>query len=290
MKKENTIVVLGGDRRQHYAAAYLAQRGYAPLLWGMGEENASMEEMLSCAEVVLLPLPTTADGIRLHAPHMSQELRPTLHRIVSCLPEGCYMIGGRIPQDMRADAAQKGITVWDYFESEAFQIRNAYTTAEAALSIAMNHLTRNVREARIAITGYGRIAKQLSELFLRLGADVTVAARKESDLVWAQVRGCRALRLPEEGTAPLALAHGFDVIFNTVPKWLFDRAFLEQADKNTLYVELASAPGGIDVCAAKELVCNVCWAMSLPGKYAPRSAGEMIGACVESYLQGEGEI
>ena len=64
----------------------------------------------------------------------------------------------------------------------------------------------------------------------------------------------------------------------------------ELLGKKTLLIDLASAPGGVDIKAARELGANVIWATSLPGKYAPRSAGEMIGACVESYLQGEGEI
>ena len=83
------------------------------------------------------------------------------------------------------------------------------------------------------------------------------------------------------------MARGYDVIFNTVPFWLFGRDFLEKVDSETVLIELASAPGGIDVCAAKELRSNVLWAASLPGKYAPQSAGLLIASCVEDILKRE---
>ena len=46
-------------------------------------------------------------------------------------------------------------------------------------------------------------------------------------------------------------------------------------------------PGGLDVTLAKKLRSNVLWAASLPGKYAPESAGELIADCVIDILEGE---
>ena len=124
-------------------------------------------------------------------------------------------------------------------------------------------------------------------LLKSLGSEVTVAARKESDLAWAFSVGCNVLRLDGKGNALNRLAHGFDVIYNTVPHWLFDRSFLESADRSTFIIDLASVPGGVDVCAAKELGSNVLWATSLPGKYAPVSAGNLIASCVDGILREE---
>ena len=55
-----------------------------------------------------------------------------------------------------------------------------------------------------------------------------------------------------------------------------------------MIIELASAPGGVDICAARELSSNVLWASSLPGKYAPYSAGALIAECVKDILLSEG--
>ena len=70
------------------------------------------------------------------------------------------------------------------------------------------------------------------------------------------------------------------MIYNTVPYRIFDKEFLRRVDKKTLLVELASLPGGFDISAAQELSANISWALSLPGKYAPESAGAIISDCV----------
>ena len=56
----------------------------------------------------------------------------------------------------------------------------------------------------------------------------------------------------------------FDVIFNTVPSLLFTRDVLKRIKKDTLIIDLASRPGGVDFSAAKELGLRVIWALSLP--------------------------
>ena len=57
---------------------------------------------------------------------------------------------------------------------------------------------------------------------------------------------------------------------------VLDRQTLEQARPDTVIIDLASKPGGVDFEAAKELGLNVIWALSLPGKVAPITAGKII--------------
>ncbi len=246
------------------------------------------EEAVRSADAVVLPLPVSLDGIYLNCPFAPSDSRLSLKDIFSVCPSRCAIVGGRIPKEAVAYAESLGLRVFDYFDSEPFQIHNAYTTAEAALSIAMNRLERNLRGSRVAITGFGRIAKHLVGILIPLGARVTVAARKSEDLAWAASLGCESLSLGEEREETLSrLCHGYDVIYNTVPHWLFDRSFLEKMDEETFLIDLASVPGGVDICAAKELGINVLWATSLPGKYAPLSAGELIADCVNDILRKE---
>ena len=284
MNIEKNITLLGGDARQITAARRLSDEGYCvSTFFGEGAEEcrldacASIEDALSKSDIIALPLPASVDGITLNAPFLRGE-QIALSRIVGSLSEGKTVIGGRIPESMALAMLDRGVRVIDYFKSEAFQIENAYTTSEAALSIAMNNLKRNIRGAKFAVTGYGRIARTLTELLIKLGAEVCVLARKESDLVWARLAGANHKRLCDKALA--SLTHGYDIIFNTVPSWLFFEDFLQTLDKNTLIIDLASAPGGVDVSAAKKLSSRVLWASSLPGKYAPESAGELIAKCI----------
>lgn len=294
MNKTLKIAFLGGDRRQHTAAVKLAGGRYE--IYGFmidGECGAgiiaadTLEDALSGASAVILPLPTSTDGVELNCRRADA---PSLNlcELAAAIDDGAVVIGGRLPSAFCDRLRERGIKYFDYFESEAFQIKNAYTTAEAALFIAMEKLERTVRGSDLAITGYGRIAKQLAALLVSLGGRVTVCARKESDLVWAELAGCRTLHISAEDKSTLApLLCGYDVIFNTVPHLLFDSDALRGLEKKTLLIELASSPGGIDVLAAKQLGSRVLWAASLPGKYAPESAGELIADCVRAILEGE---
>ncbi len=294
MKKNKKIAVLGGDLRQYRGATELCRRGWDIHLWGIDKSetekdgishSSTYKEALCGAAGVLLPLPATVDGISLNCPFSNTDEKPSLEKILAAIPKEAIIVGGRMPQSFVQKAEARGNTVRDYFLSEEFQIENAYITAEAALSIAMNSLDKNIGSARFAIVGYGRIAKHLVRLLKSFGADVTVAARKPSDLAWSRSLGCTSVRIgdSEEGGQNIqGLAHGYDVIYNTVPTWLFDRAFLERVEKNTFIIDLASAPGGVDIGAAKELGSNVLWATSLPGKYAPLSAGDLIAFCAHN--------
>lgn len=299
MNSKIQIAVIGGDFRQCAVAEQLAKRNTGVCVFGLNSEPDKAEEIKPCqtlaeairnASAVVLPLPASTDGVTLNCPVTSKGEKISLDSIIENMSAGELLLGGRIPQAARIKAQARGLRVYDYFESEKLQIKNAYVTAEAAVSVLMNCLDRCVRGARVAITGTGRIARLLSELLLKLGAKVCVAARDADKLVYFELMGCKTLLIGDkqgEEKWYFELENGYDAVFNTVPSWLFDRAFLEAVSKKTVIIELASAPGGLDICAARELSSNVIWASSLPGKYAPYSAGELIAECVWDILMRE---
>ena len=296
MKNKPKIAVLGGDLRQYAVAKELCKYDTCVYACGLAVETIDAQEIKFCdtfseavsgASVVVLPLPATADGISLNCPSIKSSERISLDEIIGILDTDSILCGGRIPQNIMVNAQAKGIAVYDYFNEERLQIKNAYITAEAALSIAMNSLEKCIRNARLVITGTGRIARLLADLLVRIGADVTVVARNFDSLAYFELMGCNIRQIKEGTLWSKEFRHGYDIIFNTVPSWLFDRSFLENADKKLLIIELASAPGGVDICAARELSSNVLWASSLPGKYAPQSAGMLIAECIAEKLGNE---
>ena len=114
-----------------------------------------------------------------------------------------------------------------------------------------------------------------------MGADVTVTARKYSDLAWSQIYGCHALH-----TSQLKDSIGnFTLIFNTVPAVILNEEILGNVSPETLVIDLASKPGGVDFDTAGKLGLKVVWALSLPGKTAPISSGEIISSTVLNILK-----
>ena len=74
------------------------------------------------------------------------------------------------------------------------------------------------------------------------------------------------------------------VIFNTVPAHVLSRGLLLGLPRDALLIDLASSPFGVgdeDVrVATAERGLRYLRAPSLPGSYAPRTAGEIIADCV----------
>jgi dipicolinate synthase subunit A len=302
MKNNPKVAVLGGDLRQYAAAKQISKVGFEVSVHALCTDTdkdsgicfcQSLGDAVADARAVILPLPVSTDDRVLNSPAFKSNERISLDKIVDIMSADAILAGGKIPAVLRERAEKKGIRVYDYFLSESLQIKNAYITAEAAMSIAMNSLDKCLKDARVAVTGSGRISRILTELLRRMGTEVTVAARNRDVLAYSALLGCDTVVISDNVDGKKwseALAHGYDIIFNTVPSWIFDREFLSSAEKNIIFIELASAPGGIDICAARELSSNVLWASSLPGKYAPESAGRLIAEYVCDILYKEVDV
>ena len=81
----------------------------------------------------------------------------------------------------------------------------------------------------------------------------------------------------------------FDLIFNTAPALILDGARLRETREDCVIIELASAPGGVDLAEARRLGRQVIQAPGLPGKVAPRSAAAAIRDSIYHILEDRGE-
>jgi dipicolinate synthase subunit A len=294
MRTIETFAVMGGDLRSAYLAGLLAEDGYKVITAGLdgtdlppcvtGCTNPSQATTL--ADCVVLPIPVTTDGSTLNAPF--SRVRITLEEVLGCVRHSQYVVGGAVTDAVRELAAQQGVTVHDYFRREELAVLNSVPTAEGAVQLAMEELPITISGARCLITGYGRVGKALARLLAAMGARVTVAARSCADRAWAGTQGCDTMELRQLADTSMG-AGAFDVIFNTVPAQLFDRTLLKTLDANTLLIDLASRPGGVDFTAAAELRIKTIWALSLPGRVAPKSAGAIIkNAILNMTREGDG--
>ena len=297
MALKETISILGGDTRQLSLAAKIAGEGFRTRAYGLPadrlppgvEHCADWRSLISGASVVVLPLPASPDGRHVHFPLVPEADAPLITELFDAVERSTLITGGKFSPAVKALAEERGIRLFDYFESEELQLKNALPTAEGAVSLLMREIPRTVSGLPVAVTGYGRVARALCDLLLAMGADVTVAARKKEDMLRAGARGCHTVHLTGERSI-FALCHGQAVIFNTVPYWLFSREVLSEMSRDTLIIDLASAPGGVDADAAGCSGIRVIFALSLPGKYAPVTAGEIIADTVLSYIRKEGIV
>lgn len=175
-------------------------------------------------------------------------------KVLERLPPETVVVGGNLEQDALANYR----TV-DFLKDEAYLAMNAAITADCALQVAAPLLKTTFRDTPALVIGWGRIGKCLAQLLRNLGADVTVAARKEASRAPLRSLGYRAVDMD----APLS---PYCLIFNTVPAEVFSREI--QETKNCVKIDLASRKGLVGE--------DVVWARGLPGIYAPESSGRLI--------------
>lgn len=285
--QQSVIAVLGGDQRMNFASRELMQLGYDVREWGRCEGNKAAKfakdahEWLADVDVLMLPLPTSLDGTHLSTPLLKDGEGLRMETLFHAAPDKLWLVG-RFGEALRLRAEVKNIRWIDYFDSEILQLKNALPTAEGAIEIAMRQLPVVLFGTRVAVIGYGRIGEVLSAKLKLLGAEVTVYARRTNICARAELFGYCAKQIVQN--EPLLFENDTRVIFNTVPSRLFSRSVLEALPRECIIIDLASAPGGVDMSAAEELKIPAIWATALPGKCAPESAGIILGQTVHSIL------
>lgn len=182
---------------------------------------------------------------------------------LSRLPPNVTVMGGFLDRP-----ELEGYARTDLLQDAQYQAENAMITAYCALRVAEAELPRIWSGCPVLVLGWGRIGKCLSRLLQALGAQVSVAARKESDRAMCAALGYDARDIGDlEG-----FLRRYRVIFNTVPFPTLSREQTDECRSDRLLVELASRPG-MDADGVID-------ARGLPGKLAPESAGCLIARTV----------
>lgn len=271
-------IVLGGDLRQVHLANRLSQ--YMEIIVA-GIEQAD-EMLLSSATKATGPegLPLRPDFLFLPMPVMSGEYinapmspdKISLHQALKHAGQNTVVFGGKIDPPMQRLLEDHEIRYYDYLEREELAVMNAIATAEGTIEIILRELPVTIFGLSVMIIGSGRISKTLRHWLTSLGAQVSVSARSHADLAWIAIDGCTPIPMKE---MERQINH-FDVIINTVPAKILDENILSCLTPSALLIDLASKPGGVDFEEANRLGIRTIWALSLPGKTAPISSGEII--------------
>ncbi len=297
--KKMKFCIVGGDMRQVYLAEYLINKGFEVSLCGIDKSRVSgislkraraaihpPESAIPGSNVLVLPIPISLDGFHISTPLAGSRVNFEINDILDMADRSTVIVGGYVSDYMRSHIEERKMQIFDYNDSDAFQIRNSVSTAEGALEIAMRELSVTVRGTDAAVLGYGRCGRTLASLLRAVGANVTVGARSESALAWAETEGCTPCKL----TDFQGIAGKFPVVFNTVPYPVIGTPILNSLMPEALIIDIASLPGGIDPTADIPDSLTVIYAGGLPGRTSPKSAGEIVGQSILDKLYSEGVI
>ncbi|NLM37254.1 MAG: dipicolinate synthase subunit DpsA [Firmicutes bacterium] len=287
---ESGVAMLGGDQRQVLVAeAMLAMAPWVKTLGLAGLPAiprllpaADLKEALTGAQVIILPISgVDARGlVKTSDPTVEIKIDPEFFTLVE---SNALLVTGMFPAHLQQLAAEKGIRVCAYGDHDAIAIPNAIPTAEGAIQLMMEKTPYTVYGAACLVLGFGRVARALTSRLQALGAKVTVAARNPQQLAEAAALGYEPLPLAHLDRAVTQAG----VVFNTIPALVLTAPLLAQMAPETLIIDLASAPGGVDFEAAKRYQLTAILALGLPGKVAPRTAGQILATSLPGLIKQE---
>ncbi len=278
--------IIGGDLRQFYMAKSILADKNNVLICGFEKIdepdekiiNSSIESVINSCEYIILPLPITRNGATINAPFSDKQtdLNENLYESL----KNKKVFGGII-SSIKKEVKSSIKYLKDYYREDLI-ILNAVPTAEGAVKVALGEYKKTISKSKCLVVGYGRIGKVLAELLKNMGAEVTVSARKSEDMAWIDAQGYKSINLSNNKNIL-----DFDIIFNTVPAQIFNNNQLLLCRKETIIIDLASEPGGIDKESAKKLGIKFVHALGLPGKFFPQTSGEIIKKTIYKIIEEE---
>lgn len=269
-----SFVSVGGDKRIDHMCRCLREKG-----WSDRSDRFRQNRQVD-VDLLILPVPAFNRENKVSGTgDLSADALLDL-----ALPP--LIVGGMIPLKFARSCENRNVKVCNLTDRNDYAILNAVPTAEAALMIAMEELPVTLWETEVLVTGYGRVAQVLCDRLSALGAKVTVAARDRAALAYATSRGMRGVDIRDRKEVSPGR---YRLIFNTVPAPVIDRDFAEQMSPSALTIDLASLPGGCDTDAMESLGRKRIHALSLPGRNAPETAGQILAQVVERIVKEESQ-
>lgn len=276
MKK---LTVIGGDERFAFLIDAAQKKGYNVCSYAIDAGNLraySLSEAFNFSRNVILPLPVFSEKNIINTPNYKGSV--TAQQILNEVCNETHIIGGRFTDEFKAELIKKGATVTDIMEREEFAILNAIPTAEGAVSLAIDNTDFTLHGAKILILGFGRIGKSLSEILKGFGARVYAVMRNTRDLAYAELMGVTPVKMTSEDFEQNL--KDADIVFNTAPALILDSKRLNLMKNNSLIIDLASLPGGVDKIAVQNCQIRHIHALSLPVKYSPITAAKILADTV----------
>jgi len=254
------LFFLGKDKRSEY-------------LKKLYEGEVTIVKTISDAEYVIFPIPFTKDKV-----HITGEDILVEDIITKCINKTIF--SGSIPREFRRQLEINNVTYIDLMELDEVAYLNAIPTAEGAIAKAMEITSETIHGANVLVLGFGRVAKILADKLKGLNANVFCAARKEKDLAHIKALGYNVVNINQMDDC----LNSMDIVFNTVPTMILGEKKLKLLNHDSIIIDLASAPGGVDFDKAKELGINATLELGIPSKVAPKSAAKYLKESIDKVI------
>lgn len=278
----DNFAVIGGDLRNIELVKLLAKDQRKIFTYGL-EENKELlnnlnnniiickdiEESCSNVDIIISSIPFSRDGETTYCEFSKNRIK-----IIDFFEKikGKTLIVGSIKNNVINEALKRNIKIIDVMKNEELAILNTIATAEGTIQTMISNTKNIIHESNILILGFGRVAKTLAKKLQGLVKNVDCASNNKEELAWIEAFGYNVINLENL----VENISKYDIIINTIPAIILNYEDMKYIKKDTLLIDLASNPGGIDKNGAKDKGLKLIHALGLPGKIAPVSSAKFI--------------
>lgn len=263
-------IVITADKRQERLLSLLEGENIS-YAW---DENSVGEE--PCEKIYILPIPVTKLD---RNPTVKEKLKNEL--IHMSMRKSIYLkvFGGAFNEEWKDFLEKYKISYWDFMELEEVVDGNAWITAEGTVAEVLSLGAYSIYGQKILVTGYGCCGEKIAKVFQKLGAKVTVVARRSKARQAARNAGFYAIAFEE---MPKNLVD-ISTVINTVPAQVITKECIRRMPSDSIIIDIASKPGGTDFEAANRYGVKAKLALGLPGIYTTLSSALLLKNAISKY-------
>lgn len=268
-----TFFIIGGDFRNFILAQSLAKDGNKVSIYGFEKLKENFNEKIDLikegnldeiknSDIIIGPIPFSRDDVTINMTYSDKKI--SISEIEDLLKNKAVFVGN-INNKLKEDWESKNIKVIDIMQKEEFVVLNVIPTVEATIEIILkNNQNKIINGMECLIMGFGRIGKVLAHKLQGLVEDCTCLVTNEVEKAWTIAYGYKNVDLNYIKNKPSNLSK-YDIIINTIPQILLKEE-LRNVNKETLLIDLASKPYGIDRDIVKIENLNFIEVLGLPRK------------------------
>ena len=225
------------------------------------------------ADIIITPVPISKDGETI-----TDEIITIDNLVEFAKAKKKIIITGGLNDNIREKL--DGIKYYDIMSFDEIATYNAIQTVEGAIKVAIENTDFTLNDSNICILGFGRIGKILARYLSSFGANIFCEARKENDIALIKAMGYNCIRLEDLDK----YLSKMQIIFNTIPYKILDEKRLKLTKDDTVIIDLASRPGGVDFDASKKMNKKVLWELGIPAKVAPKSSAMYFKEAIDKII------
>ena len=273
--------ILGGDFRNVELVKLFAKEKNIVYTYRLEKEIQKLESdnIIICddikelqeTDIVITSIPLSKDNININMPLNIYGKESKIDEALKVM-NNKLIFTGSVSSEILRKFKLYNIEILDIMKNEEFAVLNAIPTAEETIRIIIDNTKKVLHNTNCLIMGYGRIGKVLAKKLNALSVKVECLVSDNIEKTWCRVEGYNYIEF-ENIKNKSDLLKKYDIIINTIPKIILTDE-LKEIRKDTLIIDLASKPYGIDRSIVKQENLNFIEALGLPGKSAPITVAE----------------